>query len=183
MVCQLSQKLSPGKVSRKIHCESHGSLNDVAFKLSFAVVSRGRILSRYTIHDFDGMLKSWSICVTPEMPPLARLIAYDFGKDERVVALLTAFCGKLRTNFQLRLKFLMQSHNKRTNEKQEKMPGKQHVFQIKAPQGTHLAAECGPKCLPFERWDFLKVLRNSTFDMAQVEGKTTKISSRTLVLF
>ena len=58
MVCQLSQKLSPGKVSRKIQCESHGSLNDVAFQLSFAVVSRGRILSRYTIHDFDGMFKS-----------------------------------------------------------------------------------------------------------------------------
>ena len=87
------------------------------------------------------------------MPLWARLIGYDFDKDERAVALLTAFCGKLRTNFQLRLKFLMQSHNKRTNEKQEKMPGKQHVFQIKAPQGTRLAVECGPKCLPVERWE------------------------------
>ena len=62
----------------------------MAAKLSFAVVSRGRILSRDMIDDFDGMFKSWSICVIPGMSPSARLIAYYFDKNERLVA--DSFC-------------------------------------------------------------------------------------------
>ena len=54
----------------------------IQYSRVFQVVSRGRILSHDTTDDFDGMFKSWSIHVTPEMSPSARLIAYYIDKNE-----------------------------------------------------------------------------------------------------
>ena len=54
--------------------------------LSFQVVSRGRILSHNTTDPFDGMLRSWSFRVTPQMSPSARLIGYYIDNKGRVVA-------------------------------------------------------------------------------------------------
>ncbi|XP_015749223.1 PREDICTED: uncharacterized protein LOC107328998 [Acropora digitifera] len=80
------RQLSPGKVGKKIQCESYRSINEAAAKLSFAVVSRGRILSHSTTDSFDGIFKSWSFLVSPQMSPSARLIGYYIDNNERVVA-------------------------------------------------------------------------------------------------
>ena len=53
--------------------------------LSFQVVSRGRILSHNTTDPFDGMIRSWSFRVTPQMSPSARLIGYYIDNNGRVV--------------------------------------------------------------------------------------------------
>lgn len=50
------------------------------------VVSRGRILSHSTTDSFDGIFKSWSFLVSPQMSPSARLIGYYIDNNERVVA-------------------------------------------------------------------------------------------------
>ena len=61
-------------------------LSNLLFLYFFQVVSRGRILSHNTTNDFDGMFKSWSFRVSPEMSPSARLIGYYIDSNERVVA-------------------------------------------------------------------------------------------------
>ena len=50
------------------------------------MVSRGRILSHSTIDSFDGVLKSWSLTVSTEMSPSARVIGYYIDSKDRVVA-------------------------------------------------------------------------------------------------
>ena len=50
------------------------------------MVSRGRILSHKTVDSFDGPITTWSLLVSPEMSPSARLIGYFIDSNERVVA-------------------------------------------------------------------------------------------------
>lgn len=51
------------------------------------MISRGRILSHDTSNDnFKSITKSWSLLVSPEMSPSARLIVYSFDNNEQVVA-------------------------------------------------------------------------------------------------
>lgn len=50
------------------------------------MVSRGRILSHKTVDSFDGPITTWSLLVSPEMSPSARLIGYFIDNNERVVA-------------------------------------------------------------------------------------------------
>ena len=52
----------------------------------FQVVSRGRILSHNTTDPFDGVFKSWSFRISPQMSPSARLIGYYIDDNGRVVA-------------------------------------------------------------------------------------------------
>ena len=52
----------------------------------FQVVSRGRILSHNTTDPFDGMYRSWSFRISPQMSPSARLIGYYIDDNGRVVA-------------------------------------------------------------------------------------------------
>ena len=50
------------------------------------MVSRGRILSHNTTDQFDGMYRSWSFRISPQMSPSARLIGYYIDDNGRVVA-------------------------------------------------------------------------------------------------
>ena len=52
----------------------------------FQVVSRGRILSHHTTDPFDGNFKSWSLRISPQMSPSARLIGYYIDDKGNVVA-------------------------------------------------------------------------------------------------
>ena len=50
------------------------------------MVSRGRILSHNTTDPFDGVFRSWSFRISPQMSPSARLIGYYIDDNGRVVA-------------------------------------------------------------------------------------------------
>ena len=50
------------------------------------MVSRGRILLHNTVDSFDGIVKTWSLPVSKEMSPSARLIGYYIDSKDRVVA-------------------------------------------------------------------------------------------------
>lgn len=52
----------------------------------FQVVSRGRILSHNTTDPFDGMFRSWSFRISPQMSPSARLIGYYIDDSGNAVA-------------------------------------------------------------------------------------------------
>ncbi|KAL9988942.1 hypothetical protein ACROYT_G003438 [Oculina patagonica] len=135
------RQLTPGKVGRKIQCESYRSRIDAAAKLSFAVVSRGRILSHNTTESFDGMFKSWSFRISSEMSPSARLIGYYIDSNERVVAdsILLKIEDKLPTKVDFPDANKVQADGSivQLNEV-EKIPGEHYILRIKAPQGTRL---------------------------------------------
>lgn len=68
-------------------CQGEGDDGKQSFPLIFfQVVSRGRILSHNTTDPFDGKFKSWSVFVTSQMSPSARLIVYYIDNNERIVA-------------------------------------------------------------------------------------------------
>ncbi|XP_027048067.1 ophiophagus venom factor-like [Pocillopora damicornis] len=135
------RQLTHGKVGRKIQCESYRSRNDAAAKLSFAVVSRGRIISHNTTDNFDGMFKSWSFRVTSEMSPSARLIGYYIDSNERVVAdsILLRIDDKLPTEVEFPDSWQQQADGSfvQLNEV-KKDPGRHYQLEVRAPQGTRL---------------------------------------------
>ncbi|KAM7441116.1 hypothetical protein ABFA07_009760 [Porites harrisoni] len=137
------RQLTPGKVGRKVFCESYRSVNRGGAKigLSFAVVSRGRILSHNTTDPFDRMFRSWSFRVTPQMSPSARLIVYYIDNKGRVVAdsILLDIEDSLPTEvtFPDAYKILSNGSSVQVNEVQIR-PGLPYRLGIKAPQGTRL---------------------------------------------
>ncbi|KAJ7334578.1 hypothetical protein OS493_014902 [Desmophyllum pertusum] len=135
---------TPGKVGKTIQCRSFRSKNDVAAKISYAVVSRGRILFHNTTESFDGMFKSWSFKASKEMSPSARLIGYYIDSNERVVAdsILLKIEDKLPTEVVFRdgdIKVAVGPDGRKypLNEI-EKIPGAHYDVKIQAPQGTRL---------------------------------------------
>ncbi|XP_067056513.1 complement C3-like [Acropora muricata] len=135
------RQLSPGKVGKKIHCESYRSINEAAAKLSFAIVSRGRILSHSTTDSFDGMFKSWSFLVSPQMSPSARLIGYYIDNNERVVA--DSILLNIEDSLPSEVKFpaaterLSDGSTAQTNEV-KKQPGEHYTLEVMAPAGTRI---------------------------------------------
>ncbi|XP_015753158.1 PREDICTED: complement C3-like [Acropora digitifera] len=135
------RQLSPGKVGKKIQCESYRSINEAAAKLSFAVVSRGRILSHSTTDSFDGIFKSWSFLVSPQMSPSARLIGYYIDNNERVVA--DSILLNIEDSLPSEVKFpaaterLSDGSTAQTNEV-KKQPGEHYTLEVMAPAGTRI---------------------------------------------
>ncbi|KAL9988941.1 hypothetical protein ACROYT_G003437 [Oculina patagonica] len=135
------RQVTPGKVGWKMDCECFRSGDYAAALLSCAVVSRGRILFHYTIDSFDGVVKSWSFLVTPEMSPLARLIVYYIDSNERVVSdsILLKIEESLPTKVDFPDAIKINAIGTRVHLNEiEKIPGQMYEFRIKAPQGTRL---------------------------------------------
>ncbi|CAH3019175.1 unnamed protein product [Porites evermanni] len=134
------RQLSRGKVGRKIHCESYRNLNNVAAKLSFAVVSRGRILSHNTTDLFDGIFKSWSFRVTPQMSPSARLIGYYIDSNEKVVAdsILLKVEDSLPTEVNFPDAFVQVRGSRVQLNRIDKRPSEKYILKIEASEGTRL---------------------------------------------
>jgi len=134
------RQLTTGKVGRKIECESYRNQNNVAVKLSFAVVSRGRILSHNTTDRYDGMFKSWSFIVSSQMSPSARLIGYYIDNNERVVAdsILLKVEDSLPTKVEFPDAYVKADGSRVQLNQVDKIPGETYRLKIEAPQGTRL---------------------------------------------
>lgn len=128
------RQLSHGQVGRKLQCESYRSLNDGSVKLSFAVVSRGRILSHSTTESFDGIFKSWSFLLSSQMSPSARLIAYYIDSNERVVA--DSILLRVEDSLPTKVEFSYEQKGKLNEVETE--PGRVFFLKVSAPEGTRL---------------------------------------------
>ncbi|KAL9988934.1 hypothetical protein ACROYT_G003430 [Oculina patagonica] len=136
------RQLEPGKVGSKLRCESVRRGDDAATLFSYAVVSRGRILSHDTFDDnFKSIIKSWSFRVSPDMSPSARLIVYYFHSNGEVIAdsILLKIEDSLPTKVEFPDAFKDQGDGTKIQLNEiEKYPGTNYAFRIKAPPGTRL---------------------------------------------
>ncbi|XP_078359507.1 A.superbus venom factor 2-like [Oculina patagonica] len=136
------RQLEPGKVGSKLRCESVRRGDDAATLFSYAVISRGRILSHDTFDDnFKSIIKSWSFRVSPDMSPSARLIVYYFHSNGEVIAdsILLKIEDSLPTKVEFPDAFKDQGDGTKIQLNEiEKYPGTNYAFRIKAPPGTRL---------------------------------------------